>query len=184
MEGFWVTPDHIALIMLHTRSAHDISRLARVNKAALRAMRRDDVTRKAINAARWQNCDRIFRNQTEASCLAYVQRDVGSFTYVHTQTRDICLAAVQQNGFALQYVHTQTPDICLAAVQQDGLALQYVHIQTPDICLAAVQHNGYALKYVHNKTIAVCIAALRSWADSLRYVHIQPMLAKKRKRVE
>jgi hypothetical protein len=115
----------------------------------------------------------IINNQTEAICLAAVQKSGLELEYVKDQTEAICLVAAQQNGLALEYVNDQTEAICLAAVQEDGLALIYVKDQTEAICLAAVQKDGLALQYVLDQTEAICSEAVKNNGLALKYARDQ-----------
>jgi hypothetical protein len=84
----------------------------------------------------------------EATVSHFVLENPHMLNRVDNQTEALCMAAVQKNGWVLRYAKPQTEAMCLAAVQQYGCALQFVETQTEAICRAAVQQRPDAQCYV------------------------------------
>jgi hypothetical protein len=84
----------------------------------------------------------------EPTLWRMLKQDGMLLQHVRTQTDAMCMAAVQKNGLALEYVHKQTDEICLAAVKKHGLALMFVQEQNDESRKAAVQRCCLAMQYM------------------------------------
>lgn len=92
-------------------------------------------------AAIASNPERVFvglkhDDQTEALCLAAVQRSPNLLMQVQKQTPAICFAAVMEDPHLLELVdpELQSEGLCMAAVALDWTVFKMVRVQTPNIC--------------------------------------------------
>lgn len=95
---------------------------------------------------------RDVETQTEAICLAAMERDGEELVYVKHRTEKICFEAVRNRGETLMYMEEKTPRICLEAVKQDGWALEWVKERSEEICLASSLNLYGGWKYLDYET--------------------------------